>query len=67
MLYIIFLMVGGAIGLFTAALFGAGKIQHLQEQNDSLWKQFQRSRADLLLEIMGKNEAKPSVPSVGKE
>ena len=67
MLYVLCLMVGGAIGVLTAAIFGAGKIQHLQEQNDWLWKQFQRSRAELLLEIMGNNEAKPSVPSVGKE
>ena len=66
MLYIICLMVGGAIGVLTAALFGAGKINHLRRQNEYLWQMYQKYYARCLLKIMEEGEV-PPVPSVGKE
>ena len=67
MLYVLCLMVGGAIGVLTAALFGAGKINHLRRQNEYLWQMYQKYYAKFLLNVMGDGTEKRAVPGVGEK
>ena len=72
MWYFLCLSGGMVLGVILASLFGAGKIRHLEEVNDQLWKMYQKHRAELLLKIMGENGDVGKLPvfmcdSAGKE
>jgi hypothetical protein len=58
MTFLIGVVIGGLIGFFTAAVFGAGKVQDLEIDNHYYRDQCVRLRAKLALKDMG--EEKPT-------